>query len=181
MKDKLGQEITPGCYIAYGHALGRCAGLRVGVVLAVKEASPESKSWRPDCRITVRGINDDWKTPALLSKASTLMFPDRVVVLPEGAVPQAYRDMLNQAKDGPQVTEPQVMTQVTYPFFEMSGDPCPIEGCQGVLVQTITTSRPPEFYKECHVCRFVVDRAPAEQKMQEAQIFFEHLREKASL
>lgn len=101
MKDKLGQPITVGCFIAYGHALGRCAGLRIGKVLSLKEASPEAKPFRPDSRITIIGIADDFQDPELLSKASTLMFPDRVVVLPDQAIPPQYLDLLNSYAGAP--------------------------------------------------------------------------------
>jgi hypothetical protein len=38
MRDKSGRELEPGDFIVYGHALGRCAGLRYGVVLEVRTA-----------------------------------------------------------------------------------------------------------------------------------------------
>ena len=35
-KDKCGKVLTSGDFIVYGHALGRCAGLRYGKVIDVK-------------------------------------------------------------------------------------------------------------------------------------------------
>ncbi len=74
IKDKLGQEILKGDFIVYGHNLGRCAGLRIGKVLKIDEKG----------RITVRGIDDDWKhrPPQLCSRAGVLLYPNRVIVLP---------------------------------------------------------------------------------------------------
>jgi hypothetical protein len=85
MKDKIGQEITAGCYIAYGHALGRCAGLRIGKILKVHAD-----------KVTIRGLDAEWsnRPPQLLSKNSTLFFPDRMIVLNPDTVPQAYKDLL---------------------------------------------------------------------------------------
>lgn len=91
--DRLGVEVSPGCFIAYGHALGRCAGLRIGKVLAVKPADPYSYSkWR----ITVRGVDDDWShvPPKLCSRNGTLQFPERMVVLNGDNLPDIYLKLL---------------------------------------------------------------------------------------
>jgi hypothetical protein len=88
--DKVGQEITKGCFIAYGHALGRCAGLRIGRVESVNFSEKKDYDWDnkknilvDDVSITVLGIDDDWdrKKPKLLQKKSTLFFPERMIVL----------------------------------------------------------------------------------------------------
>ena len=95
--DKLGQEIKPGCVIAYGHALGRCAGLRIGEVLAV-ESRLQAYPLESNCRITVQGIDDDdnWdsKPAELCSRAGTLQFSNRVIVLPLALVPETFRKLL---------------------------------------------------------------------------------------
>lgn len=57
--DKLGQEIRPGRWIVYGHALGRCAALRIGLVLDVKRGPKTTHAWLREDRITVWGIDDD--------------------------------------------------------------------------------------------------------------------------
>lgn len=101
-KDRLGRDITPGCYIAYGHALGRCAGLRIGKVLEVKEAklqawqSPRHPDADPDWRITVMGVDDDWnhRAPELCKRKGTLMFPDRMIVLDFDKLPATYQQLL---------------------------------------------------------------------------------------
>jgi len=102
MKDKLGQEITVGCYIAYGHALGRCAALKIGQVLkiATKEREPYSHVASTD-RITVVGVDDDmWRYDheryqLKLSKVGTLQFPDRTIVLNPKLVPVEYRALMD--------------------------------------------------------------------------------------
>lgn len=84
MKDKLEQEIKVGDWIAYGHALGRCAGIRIGWVLAIKENG----------NLTVQGINDDWSRLGvkLCDRKGTLQFPEeRVIVLPVDSVPPRFR------------------------------------------------------------------------------------------
>jgi len=87
--DRLGREITVGCFIAYGHLLNRSAGIRLGRVEAVNE-KPKGKS-----TITVLGINQDRdrvnKQPKLLEKRSTLLFPDRTIVL--DTLPQELLDL----------------------------------------------------------------------------------------
>ncbi len=102
MKDKLGQGITVGAYIAYGHALGRCAALKIGKVLKV--ATKARKAWdytSSTDRITVVGIDDDmWhydpvKYPLKLSKIGTLQFPDRVIVLNPKLVPAEFKALMD--------------------------------------------------------------------------------------
>ena len=80
--DKIGQEIVSGSCIAYGHALGRCAGLRIGRVVSTPKQITNVYN-RREWRITVVGVSDDWdqEKPKLLSKKSTIQFPKRVIVL----------------------------------------------------------------------------------------------------
>jgi hypothetical protein len=84
MTDKVGNEITIGCFIAYGHNIDRSAGLRIGRVEDINTAK---------MHITVLGIDDDWfrKKPRLLTKRSTLMYPNRTVVL--STVPDSYMEL----------------------------------------------------------------------------------------
>lgn len=104
LKDKLGQPIEPGAIIAYGHALGRCAALRIGKV--VKVALKENYS-RMEPRITVQGVDDDWadwrtddeefdkRHPIkLTTRKGTLMFPNRTIVLNPGVIPEIYQTLL---------------------------------------------------------------------------------------
>jgi len=95
--DRVGQEIVPGCFIAYGHALGRCAGLRIGRVETVNFKKVDEYDWEKQknkkveaISITVLGIDDDSesKKPHLLEKRSTLFFPSRMVVL--NSLPEKY-------------------------------------------------------------------------------------------
>jgi hypothetical protein len=90
LRDKVGAEIEAGRVIAYGHALGRCAALQVGLVLEVREATdPHKTTGNGASRIRVRGFNRDerwshWepgKAWAPLSKDSYVWFPERCAVL----------------------------------------------------------------------------------------------------
>lgn len=97
--DKLGQPVEVGSIIAYGHALGRCAGLRVGRVLELFPPPPDPKpySWgHAGWKAKVIGVDDDWsgRPPSLLDRTGTLMFPDRWIVLADEQVPAAYRNLL---------------------------------------------------------------------------------------
>lgn len=100
--DKLGNEIKPGCYIVYGHALGRCAGLRMGKVLAVA-TKPPPYGIILGYKITVWGVDDDWsysnRQPQLLSKKSTLQFPDRMIVLDHSMIPKNIMELFDSIKD----------------------------------------------------------------------------------
>jgi hypothetical protein len=94
--DKIGQEIKPGCLIAY--ALSNSGAFRVGKVLATArgEHTPYGRP-RPWYEITVRGTEDRWRDapPTLTTKNGTLTHPDRVLVLDTETVPAAYRELLD--------------------------------------------------------------------------------------
>ncbi len=86
--DKIGQEITVGSFIAYGHLLSRSAGLRIGKVLKTEveykpSSYPHTSVWDTEYKIHVWGIDQEWgQRPAtILSRKSVLNFPDRIVVL----------------------------------------------------------------------------------------------------
>jgi len=97
--DKCGQPITVGAYIIYGHALGRCAGLRIGKVLALKKRR-ENYTGDPGVSITVMGVNDDYwvREIGLCNKKGTLMYPNRVVVVPKSMIPETHRELLKDVK-----------------------------------------------------------------------------------
>jgi hypothetical protein len=100
-KDKLGRAFRAGDFIAYGHALGRCAGLRIGKVLAIRQAPTET--WRDvpllGWRITVVGVSDDWDDkPLELCKKGTLQFPNRCLKLDPTDVPKAYLDLYERTE-----------------------------------------------------------------------------------
>ena len=99
--DKLGNEITVGCYIIYGHALGRCAALRIGKVLKITEHKKQYGEGNEN-HFTVWGIEDErgWKDndePTLCEKKGTLLFADRIIVLKEEMVPEKYLKLLKMA------------------------------------------------------------------------------------
>lgn len=115
MLDKIGQEIKVGSIIAYGHALGRCAALQLGKVLAIKVTMKPGHRWIPgkresescdvpEYRITVRGITEQssWQNNYteewVLLRKGTLQFPDRTIVLDPALIPQPMKDMLDKAE-----------------------------------------------------------------------------------
>lgn len=96
VRDKIGQEIVAGKFIVYGHALGRCAGLRIGKVVQVFEPEKTNNKYSPyTYKIKVRGMNDDWSfhEATLLSRDSYLWFPDRMIVLDETKLPDIVRKL----------------------------------------------------------------------------------------
>lgn len=103
IKDKLGQEIKVGSYIVYGHNVGRCGGLRVGIVKEILENKDEfrSKSSNNSYKFKIRGIDDDWNWDnyldfskiQLLQKDSFIQFTTRIIVLND--LPLEYKKLLN--------------------------------------------------------------------------------------
>lgn len=97
--DILNREITPGCYLAYGHALGRCAAIRIGRVVEVKPLPDEGGNGK--ARINVMGVEEhSWRGPGLraCSKVGVLQFPERCIVLDDAQVPEKYRKILDGFK-----------------------------------------------------------------------------------
>lgn len=124
VRDRLGQIIGIGSIIAYGHALGRCAGLQLGKVLAVKTivipAHYTTWEWakvtypeptrrvelaepkmtapaRREYRITVWGVDEDWGgkyKPFLTSRKGTLQYPDRMIVISTDKVPMDVAELV---------------------------------------------------------------------------------------
>lgn len=98
--DKIGQHIQVGSIVAYGHALGQCAGIRIGKVLEMY--LPPVPDWRArrydeQIRIKVHGVDDDWnhREPDLCKKTGTLMFPERIIVLDPETIPVKIRRLLD--------------------------------------------------------------------------------------
>jgi hypothetical protein len=103
--DKLGREIVSSNFIAYGHNLGRCAGLRLGVVIEVRTKANEW-SGKVSVNLLVIGIDDDYspigeggarknaKQMKPLPRKSTLLFPERTVIVPHESVPRDVVDAL---------------------------------------------------------------------------------------
>jgi hypothetical protein len=105
--DKLGMPIRVGDPVAYGHALGRCAGIRVGKVVDIKYRGKDHNDidlWS----ISVWGVDDDW-APMVYSKQhwdpkiygahlndkrGTLQFPERMIVLKWGQLKPEVAKML---------------------------------------------------------------------------------------
>lgn len=96
-KDKTGVPIKVGDFIAYGHAMGRSAGLRFGKVLALKKRERRYQS-DPGASITVIGVEDDWShnAPKLCSRVGTLQYPERTIVLDR--IPDPHYTLLSEFK-----------------------------------------------------------------------------------
>lgn len=96
-KDKIGQNIVVGSYIAYGHALDRSAALRIGKVLAIKYGGLKWNGTTEDWKITVWGVDDElWHGEVkLVSTKGTLQFPNRIIVLDPEKVPETHRKLLD--------------------------------------------------------------------------------------
>lgn len=101
-RDKADMLVQAGDLIVYGHALGRCAGLRYAKVLEVVWSGQPVNLYDGTgneahaARLRVHGVDDDWShnAPKLLSKPSILSFGSRVLVLGGHQVPTAIRDLL---------------------------------------------------------------------------------------
>lgn len=113
-----------GSILAYGHALGRCAGIQLGKVLKVEViytppttyvarsydysqsrgedgrhpliAHTRIQPERHEYKITVWGVDNDWKhrDPRLTSRKGTLQFPERMIVIPDDKVPENIAKLL---------------------------------------------------------------------------------------
>lgn len=99
--DKAGKPVLSGDLIVYGHALGRCAGLRYGKVLALIPHPDKDRVYNKtgdrDCKLRIIGVDDDWsshKPPELLSKASVVSFGARVLKLHPDQVPLKVLELL---------------------------------------------------------------------------------------
>jgi len=91
--DKIGQPLAVGDYIAYGHAMGRCAGIRIGKILNINsKPGVRGTAWS----ICVIGVDDDWDMwePSLQSSKGTLQFPTRIIRLRVSDVPVEYIKLL---------------------------------------------------------------------------------------
>lgn len=94
-RDKIGQEITVGSFVVYGHALGRSAGLKIGRVLDIKSGPTDAGYWRnehepppPSWRIRMVGLDDHWCYGAMPKRLTrgTCQFPDRMCVISADAL-----------------------------------------------------------------------------------------------
>lgn len=106
LRDKIGQEIKVGSWIAYGHALDRSAALRIGRVIGLKLTREHWGEVKECEQIIVRGIDDSWshRKPALCLRNGTLQFPNRTVVLKDQDVPANYWKLMEE-HDSKEVSE----------------------------------------------------------------------------
>lgn len=104
-KDKAGHLLQPGDLIIYGHALGRCAGLQYGKVVAIQRAK-NRYGWDDNVaeehlkvKIKVQGVDTDWKSqePKLLRR-SVLEFNERVLRITRDQVSKEVLSLLDTVK-----------------------------------------------------------------------------------
>lgn len=101
IKDKIGQNIEPGCIIVYGHAAAYSNCLRIGKVIKAEQFKKTYHYYNGDVirdfyKITVHSIDDDYCEPKLLEKRSVLQFPNRIVVLKREQVKKELLDLLDK-------------------------------------------------------------------------------------
>lgn len=95
VKDKAGHDLKPGDLIVYGHALGRCAALRYGMIISINKPKEDSYSNKDKLHVRVRGVDDGWDgKPELLSKDSTLQFGDRILRISNSQMPEKVLKLL---------------------------------------------------------------------------------------
>lgn len=103
-RDKFGQEIIPGCIIAYPYSLSdHSVGIRIGRIVKV-QCKNHKICWGVSeeyWSVAVRGIDEDYHgckdyNPPLKvrEKAGILYYPERVIVLNDGVVPLDYLQLL---------------------------------------------------------------------------------------
>lgn len=97
MKDKTGKsEIKIGSYIVYATTLGRSSALKFGKVIGIDlPKTPEAYQEEGDYRYRVVGIDDNWRhNPPELCKPGTLLYENRIVVLPFEMLPDYAQKFL---------------------------------------------------------------------------------------
>jgi len=108
--DKTGRQVMPGDYIIYGRALGRCAGLQYGRVVAILPSARDPYGG-VYTKIRVRGVDahDNWlgysryassykAGEVELLKPGTLCYPSRVLKVEPHQIPDKIRVLLDQVE-----------------------------------------------------------------------------------
>lgn len=97
--DKLGRALAVGDFIVYGHALGRCAALRIGRILDIRSVEVKqlwNQEPKQEWRIRVAHLDDDWdgNPKSCGTRAGTLQYPKRTLRLRPEDLTWEQRDML---------------------------------------------------------------------------------------
>jgi len=92
VKDRVGNLITPGCYIAYGIRCVNSGDLKIGIV---KEIKFIEKNYFDNCSnsIRVRGIDNWTKEPSIGGGDGYLGDTDKIIVL--NTLPKPYKNLLD--------------------------------------------------------------------------------------
>jgi hypothetical protein len=111
INDFMGQPMRVGQIIVYGHALGRCAALKVGKIMKLsaekKPAYYQNGEDRIEYRITVQGVEyvhtydqatDTHGMKWELCRKGILQFPDRCKVVHDHEVPAEIKTLLDEVK-----------------------------------------------------------------------------------
>lgn len=76
--DMLGRHVVVGDWIAYGYNLGRCAAIKLGIVLSIKEDS-SLKDYQGRWKIRVRGCEKNYNDVWVATAPGTLSYPSRII------------------------------------------------------------------------------------------------------
>lgn len=95
VKDKVGNLIIPGCYIAYGVRCGNSGDLKVGIVKEIKKVDNRDGYFKSiNYQLRVRGIYEWSFEKVELGRADGfLQDTDKIVVL--NTLPQPYKNLLD--------------------------------------------------------------------------------------
>lgn len=106
VSDKSGRDIKVGDLIVYGHALGRCAALQYGKVLAInpkKHRRWDGNEWHDEDtpHFTVQGVDTHWSGKVKLLRKGTLQFGDRILIVNRDQVPVSILGLLDSVQVRP--------------------------------------------------------------------------------
>lgn len=99
--DKSGRPISVGDLVIYGHALGRCAALQYGKILAIKWKEGYDRSKRASFTVQGVGLSDNGthsSHSASMLQKGTLQFGSRILVITRDQVPAKVLALLDEVQ-----------------------------------------------------------------------------------
>jgi hypothetical protein len=91
--DKAGTPLKVGDLIVYGHALGRCAGLKYGKIVDLLE--DQKHTWHGTTKkVAVQGVDDHCGKAPTLCRIGRLEFSERILVITKEQLPVAVQELL---------------------------------------------------------------------------------------